>query len=84
MTHLLTIGFLMGVAEWIALGALILSVAIWGMKDRDKIKKDIEEVRLNYLDRFADLKKDIGESHVKVIDAINELKIDMERNRRGG
>lgn len=58
--------------------AVFVAVVFWAMKDRDKFKKELAEIKYNYLDRFADLKETIttkiDEKHGEHLDAINKLR----------
>lgn len=74
----------MGLAEWIASGGILgvfLVVAGWFLTELMNVKKDMGEIKVNYLDRFADLKKDVNDSHIKVIEAIGDLRLDIEKNK---
>jgi hypothetical protein len=73
----------MGIAEWIASGG-VLAVAGFFLKELMKVKKEMADIKVNYLDRFADLKdtlkRDVKESHDSVITAIGDLRVDLAKN----
>ena len=72
----------MGLAEWIASGGAviaILAVAGWFLTELLNQRREMGEIKVNYLDRFASLNQTINETHVEVLDAIADLRVDVAK-----
>ena len=67
----------MNYGEWIAAGSFVFAVLGYAIKDRlkiqrdnDALKKDVAEVKVNYIQRFADLETKVTEGKTEIITAI--------------
>lgn len=65
----------MNLAEW-ATPAIFIAVAGWVYK----LQRDQAEIRVNYLDRFADLKAEVTNGHGEIKDAIADLREHLASN----
>ena len=73
MYHLITIGNFMSIAEWVT-PAVALAVAGWFFRELQITKKEMSEIKVNYLDRFADLKGEVNKGNGEIKQAIADLR----------
>ena len=64
--------------------AVIVGALGWYIKRMqrqiDDNAKEVQSIKLNYLDRFADLRQVMTDGHSAIIDKLNALSLDMAKN----
>ena len=49
-------------------------------KQIDDANREVQSIKLNYLDRFADLRQTMTEGHERIMEKLNGLSVDMAKN----